>query len=694
MSSQTLSEEQKRRIEENKRKALAIRAAKNASVTPPATSFNNTPKSGSFNPSTPKSTNSTPIYQNGSKDKYQPQRNGILAIERKPASEAKKTAYEVKKTDSQAPKAISLNNFYGSPTSRPVTVNCVLISRDRFAADFIFNKVVVDALKTIPNRQYDPKTARWSFPLTEYNKVKTTLQSIKEILVIVIPLPNLVLKTFATASKQKADYKSIDLSNIDKALLDNLFPFQKEGVQFGVSKNGRCIIADDMGLGKTIQAIGIAHYYYHDWPLLVVCPSSMRYQWEQEIMNYLPNVPLTRIFVMRNSKEPIDNPLVLITSYDLMSKNEKQLLEIEFGVIILDESHSIKNMKTQRTKAAFSLIAKARRCILLSGTPALSRPMELYPQMKVIDSKIYSMKEFGMRYCEGKESKFGMDYTGCSNMEELKVLLEEKFMIRRLKANVLSQLPSKIRQVVVLDEDLIKAKNKTMRDFAEKLNDESMKGTERRGTLLQYYAETAKTKINAIKDYVCQVLEAGNKFLLFAHHKVVLDEVCKLLEEKQTYYIKVDGSVSSDARKSVCDQFQTEEKFRVAVLSITAASTGLTLTAANLVVMAELFWNPGILTQAEDRVHRIGQQDSVLIQYLIARGTADDHLWPLIKAKLGILNQAGLSKDSFSCERTSMKTSDQPSIMDYFEDISEFEHDLSQILDEVEGVENKRIKLD
>ncbi|XKL60873.1 hypothetical protein PGB90_007930 [Kerria lacca] len=657
----TLSEEQKRRIEENKKKALAIRAAKLSND-----SISNKPANHSSNTSISKKI----LYCDP------------LPVVTKNLNSCKTDCVPNKFNKQKLPNKL---NFYSNVPSgnqnqsqtKVITVNFSLISKNRFTVDFLFNKDIVELLKTVPGKLYDPRLVRWDFPLSSYQFCKNLLQNNKEYNITIIPLPNFIIKVFIQQPKANVDFRTIDLSRIDNNLLSNLYPFQKEGVQFGVSKNGRCIIADDMGLGKTIQALGIAHYFYNDWPLLIVCPSSMRYQWEEEIRTNLPKLPITRIFVLSKSKEQIYNPLVLITSYDLMVRCGSQLREMKFGVIIMDESHSMKSLKTNRTKTAITLIGKASRCILLSGTPALSRPFELYPQIKALEPHSFSGKEFGIRYCDGKEGRFGWDYSGSSNMDELKILLEEKFMIRRLKSTVLNQLPAKIRQVVILDKEAIKSETKTMSALSAKLSNEKIKGMERRGTLLSYFAETAKIKLKAIKDYICQILEMGNKFLIFAHHKEVLNEISKLLEEKQTY---------------VCDQFQYEEKFKVAVLSITAASTGLTLTAANLVIFAELFWNPGILTQAEDRVHRIGQENSVLVQYLIATGTADDYLWPLIKTKLNILNQAGLSKDNFACEHTTMITnSDQHSITDYFNEI-DFESDLNDV-EFLEKNEYKRLKL-
>lgn len=317
---------------------------------------------------------------------------------------------------------------------------------------------------------------------------------------------------------------------------------------------------------------------------------------------------------------------------------------------------------------------------MLSGTPALSRPIELYPQISAINPKLFpSFFEFGIRYCAGVKNTFGWDFKGSSNMKELHLILESQLMIRRLKSDVISQLPSKVRQMVILNPEVINSKSKDMKHCVEKLDQQNLTGTERRGALLKYYCATGKAKLKAIQDYIGDMLDSEKKFICFAHHKVVIDGICEVIGEKKKEFIRIDGSTDSNTRKLLCDKFQLEDKYVAAVLSITAANAGITLTAAHLVVFAELYWNPGILTQAEDRAHRIGQDDSVLIQYLVARGTADDHLWPLIQDKLDVLNKAGLSKDNFLDTETSVlkNSGKQPSILNYFSEISLLDDELA-----------------
>lgn len=581
--------------------------------------------------------------------------------------------------------------------SETVTGQTTLISKDRFIVEIPYNQKAVEVFKTIDGKQYDPKTRLWNFPIKEYKKFMGAVKVLQPH-VVVRPLPKIILETFLPKNGSLyPDPDTIDISRVESTLRRNLYAFQEEGIKFGISRGGRCLIADDMGLGKTVQALGIVDYYRSEWPLLIVCPSSMRYQWEEEIRNNLPSVPCHSIYVLTKSNEHFEHVQILIASYDLMCKQKNALKNIHFNVIIMDESHNLKNNKTQRTRAALELIKSSKRVILLSGTPALSRPAELYTQIYAIMPSAFStFTSFGIRYCNGKKDKYGWNFGGSSNMEELKLFLEARFMTRRLKSQVVTQLADKVRQVVVLNSDTVGTATDSMNAYANKLKSEKLKGRERRGTLLCYFAETGKAKIKAICAYIAGLLSDGKKFLCFAHHTYVIKEICRTLEENETYYIVIDGAVNSEERKLLCDRFQLEEKFKVAVLSIKAANTGLTLTAAQLVVFAELFWNPGDLIQAEDRAHRIGQRDSVLVQYLIARGTADDYIWPLIQSKLNVLNKAGLSKDDFlNADTKSVIDKEHKKIIDYFAvlDDAADDDDLSRAMDEIEGVPEKKMKV-
>ncbi|KAK4290029.1 hypothetical protein Pmani_037048 [Petrolisthes manimaculis] len=431
-----------------------------------------------------------------------------------------------------------------------------------------------------------------------------------------------------------------------------------------------------MGLGKTIQALGVAVYYRSEWPLLVVTPSSVRYSWASSVERWVGSVERHEIVVVRNSKDYFAEATVVIMSYDLLARREKEALNRRFRVVIMDESHMIKNFKTARYKAAAQIIKEAKRVLLLSGTPALSRPSELYTQINSIDPKIFpSYQDYGVRYCGGKQTKWGWDFSGSSNMQELKILLEAKFMIRRLKSQVLDQLPAKQRMTVILDPTAVESGNKAMEESVRKLGLKSVTGASRQTALLQYFAQTAHSKLKAVGVYVKELLESDEKFLVFAHHQVMLDMLCEVCDKANTRYIRIDGKTNGELRQNYINAFQTKDEVKVAILSLTAANTGITLTAAHLVVFAELFWNPGVLVQAEDRTHRIGQEDCVVVQYLVGKGTADDFIWPLVQAKLDVLGSAGLTKDNFSdTTSTYQKGIEQNTITQYLLEMQDLDH--------------------
>jgi len=584
-------------------------------------------------------------------------------------------------------KANNTSNFYQpSPFSTGPTVKgtCSLISSSRFEVHVGFHEQVINTFKGIESGQYNAQMKTWSFNILDHDRLIQKTNSLKPE-VDISPLPLWILQTFK--SPRTLLPENIDISDIEPHLYENLMPFQKEGIQYGVSRNGRVLIADDMGLGKTVQALGMASYYRQAWPVLVICPSSVRFSWEEAIARWLPSVDRQDITVITSGKDFVGSAKFVIISYALMGKKKEDLWKKKFNFVIVDESHSIKDYKSARTKAIEPFLKKSKYLVLLSGTPALSRPMELLPQLQSLDPQLFRWpSEYGYRYCDGKTKLYGFggkeipDFTGSSNMQELSLLLNERCMIRRLKTEVLKQLPSKQRCLIVLDPAGVDTASKVMKEKKKENEKDGMKGREKHQFILGWYNDTATAKLKAVQDYIKDLINSRDKkFIVFAHHQVILKGVMETLEKMKIGFIFIDGTVSSADRKTRVDKFQTEDNIKVAVLSITAANCGITLTAAQLVVFAELFWNPGILTQAEDRAHRIGQTDSVVIQYLVARGTADDVMWPLIQKKLEVLNKAGLSKDNFEeSEAKIMEDTHQHKIEDFFKAEMK-EEDLDQL---------------
>jgi SWI/SNF-related matrix-associated actin-dependent regulator 1 of chromatin subfamily A len=500
--------------------------------------------------------------------------------------------------------------------------------------------------RIIPGARFSHEDKLWRFPLSSYTQFLESLGSNRP-----SPedqLPKTVLTIFESPEPPKRHF---DLSCIGSSLMEAIYPFQEEGITMALQRNGRVILADDMGLGKSIQALGIACYYRMEWPLLIIAPASMVASWYEQVKNWLPSVNREDICVTFDGKAELTG-LINILSYDLAVK----LLPASnksFNVIIADECHALKNSESKRCKTLLPIIKAASRAILLSGTPALSRPLELYPQIQAVQPKLFpKFFDFGRRYCAGHEGYFGWDFKGSSNLRELQLVLERTVMIRRTKAAVLSQLPRKLRHQIFLKvsprELETYKKLLDLRTNLTEIDDEALEAFQKKAEYMALWKRTAEIKLPAMIEYVDDLLEAGRKILIFAHHQSVLDAFEGHLVLKKVKFMRIDGKTPPSSRQELCGAFQTDDSFRVALLSITAASTGITLTAATTVIFAELFFNPGVLLQAEDRAHRIGQMDAVNVHYLLARGTSDDAIWPLILKKLSMLEAVGLGTNDFN----------------------------------------------
>lgn len=414
-------------------------------------------------------------------------------------------------------------------------------------------------------------------------------------------LPKFVLKLVKEA-KIEFDYSV--LNAIEPKLASSLMEFQKDGVCFGISKQGRVLIADDMGLGKTYQALAIADFYKDNFPLLICTTANTRGAWAEHVRKLLPSIPSQNITVFQTTKDYLPDSKVLITTNTLMEKNRDRLLSLNFGVMILDESHLLKNFQAKSTAAALALANKAKRVILLTGTPALSRPSELFTQLQMIDSKFFSFTEYSERYCAAKRTNFGIDASGQSNLSELNVILKCKFMIRRTKEDVQFELSQKSRETIILDSDKVwNAKCEKMRETVENIKEYSAdfmrlkKGPQREEILLKYYSETAHLKSYAVCHYLKGLVRDNIKFIVFGHHQHMLNAISECMTRTGTSYIRIDGTTRNEFRNKYIDRFQTDESCRVAVLSLKACNAGITLTAAKMVVFAELDWNPSVSAQ-------------------------------------------------------------------------------------------------
>lgn len=284
------------------------------------------------------------------------------------------------------------------------------------------------------------------------------------------------------------------LGAMEPVMAKNLFDFQRTAVAFGISKGGRFLLGDDMGLGKTREALAVANFYKSDWPLLIVTTASSRTVWSKEIMSFMPHINVYDIRVLESYNDSIVDAKVVICSYSSMENNMKKLEQKNFGVVIFDESHALKNSHSKQTANATKLGHKATRAILVTGTPALSAPVELFTQLHIIKKNFASYTAFTTRYCDGKPDKYGWKAAGCTNPKELEIIMRKHFMIRRLKSEVFGDLGGKNREKV----ELAKCSFEDMQDFAGEYKNAAGRKAEQHNILLSWYASTAKQKKNDV----------------------------------------------------------------------------------------------------------------------------------------------------------------------------------------------------
>ena len=456
----------------------------------------------------------------------------------------------------------------------------------------------------------------------------------------IIKSPNKKTTKDITLDFTKDIIKSID--SLPPKFLECLYEFQKEGIKFGLQRKGRILLADEMGVGKTVQAIGIALLYKEEWPILIICPSSLKFVWRDEILKWIPDIndDKINIQIFKTSKDVFKCGVkIYIMSYDLTVKLEEKIVNKNFKFIIADEAHYLKSPDAKRTKCLMPIIKKSKRVILITGTPILAKPVELYPLLSILRPDLFhNFKIFGNRYCDPKRNFFGMDWTGSSHPKELNFILKN-IMIRRLKKDVMSQLPPKKRQKVEIQTDpkvikQIKAINLSSEKIIEKfneLNNSSVNpnlvnfvnnedpGDENDNLLNLFnkvYKLSAEAKAAGVKEYIHYLIENKCKFLIFAHHISMLDAIEEEVKKLKVDYIRIDGKVKLEKRQEYVHKYQNDETCLVAILSITACYTGITLTAASTVIFSELHMTPAVMIQAEDRAHRIGQEhECVNIHY-------------------------------------------------------------------------------
>lgn len=452
--------------------------------------------------------------------------------------------------------------------------------------------------------------------------------------------------------KQEEKLVRTKFNKIDvPGLKGTLYPFQNEGVAFIEFRKGRALIGDDMGLGKTMQALGWLQLHPELRPAIIVSPATIKINWKNEMVKWMDHNDIQILSGTSPTKGLIVGEIIII-NYDILPYWTDELKAIYPKVLVLDEVHYIKNNTARRTRAAKKLAKGIPHVIGLSGTPALSRPIELYNALRLIDKDVVpSYWTYTQQYCGAKWNGFGWNVNGASNTEELHRRLQ-CIMIRRKKEDVLQELPDKTYSSIPVEMTNGAEYTRAKVDFEGWLRENRGEDAVDRASNAEAITQLEVLKQIAVKGKMAQAIEwienfidINGKLVVFAVHRFVID---LLMEKFKGKAVKIDGSVSQVKREEAIKEFQTNDKVRLFVGNIKAAGIGITLTAASDVLFLELPWTPGELVQAEDRCHRIGQKNHVVVYYLLAAGTVEEKIAKLIDSKRKVLDAVIDGKESES----------------------------------------------
>jgi SWI/SNF-related matrix-associated actin-dependent regulator 1 of chromatin subfamily A len=402
----------------------------------------------------------------------------------------------------------------------------------------------------------------------------------------------------------------------------------------------RFILADDMGLGKTTATI-IAALETGAKKILIICPASLKINWQREIENYTDR----SVFISEGKKFSLEHDFVIV-NYDILKnfhdtkdKSKSLLNQGNFDLVILDEAHMVSNAQAQRTKLINHYAKNIKIVWLLTGTPMTSRPMNYYNLLYLIESPVaQNWMAYAIRYCQGYQFTAGKrkvwNVTGASNLEELRDRTSKQ-ILRRLKEDVLD-LPDKIITPVYLRlqskeyEELMGE----YYDWYDKNPDESSSLTVQFSKLMKVRKVIANEKVKQTIEFAENIMDQGKKVIIFTNFTDTLQSIYQHFGKQAVY---LDGSCSNSVRQQAVDAFQNDDKVKVFVGNLKAAGVGLTLTAAEVVIMNDLSFVPAEHAQAEDRAYRYGQKSNVLVYYPLFDNTIEGAIYDILNKKKDII---------------------------------------------------------
>ena len=533
---------------------------------------------------------------------------------------------------------------------------------------FRYDPVMVRSVKQIEGITWDAKSKAWKAPLSSIDTAikwaRTFRQNVPDEVIELSEKIKSELNVLLDASR------STDAEVVIPTLNGELLGYQRAGVAYA-SHARKVFIADEMGLGKTIQAMATLESihlntevddYYPAYPAVVVCPASLVLNWKKEYNRFFPE-RIVEVVRDRKTIPMFGTYDVLVVGYPNITAWEKQLCN--HNSYVFDESHYCKSRDAQRTKSAKKMTKSNKNAVVLclTGTPVTNRPAEYAPQLDIIGQldKFGGLWGFYRRYCAAYKDKWGQWHLeGNSNLEELNEKLRSICYIRRTKDQVMSELPPVIHAPITVEgsPSVMKEYAKAEADIVAYLVERAKEIAKEMGLPVGAAAVSARLKAEAnehllkmsvlrkisarakmpvVEEWIKERVEQGKKVVVAAHHRDIVNELSNKFGG-----LKIQGQMDIEDVEEAKHKFQTLpcDQAPVIVLSIQAAKTGHTLTAAQDVLFVELPWTPADVDQTYSRCHRLGQKGSVTSTYMMTSGTIDEDIYALVEKKRKVVNVA------------------------------------------------------
>ena len=546
----------------------------------------------------------------------------------------------------------------------------VEVEGDKFSIQQLLNNykkdeyiVLSDGTNALINREYIEKLQR-IFKEEDGNKVKV---SFFDMPIVQDMIDDKSFENDFMGSKDffeginKLAEENIDYPKLNATLRD----YQKYGykwLKYLTDNNLGACLADDMGLGKTLQAIALLTNLHEEKKKksMVIMPKSLIYNWENEIKRFSPKLKVGVYYGINRDFSLLKKVDIILTTYGTIRNDIENLLEQKFDLLVLDESQNIKNINSQTTKAVLLLNAKKR--VALSGTPIENNLLELYSLFRFLNPEMFgSVQEFTNDYIVPIQK-----YSDTSTIEELRKKIYP-FLLRRVKKEVLADLPDKIEKLVYVDMNdehrrFYEERRKYYYSLLEK--NTSSQGNFDKFFVLQAINELRhivsspeleskkiiSSKKEVLIENVIEAIENNHKVLVFVNYLSSIESICDSLKENKIKYLKMTGQTKD--RQNLVDKFQNDSRYKVFVMTLKTGGVGLNLVSADTIFIYDPWWNTTVENQAIDRAYRLGQDKTVFAYKMIMRNTIEEKILKLQEIKNKLLDDL-ISEDNLSTKNLS-----------------------------------------